>query len=268
MSNDPAEFAQDGGAPAVLLLHGFTSTPWETRPVAAALARAGFATRSPVLPGHGSSPDALAKATWEQWLQCARRELDALIAEHKYVVIAGFSLGALLAITAGTSRQHSGVIAVIALGAATGLSPLSTKVLAVAERLAGWMPDVRLKKYRGSDVRDPLAKRLNPAYRVQPLRAARELLKGQRAALASVQELSVPLLVMHGRHDATVPMSKALQLVDHARRAPIELRILPQSAHLLGVDVERAQVCDAIVSFVQRVKHERGIDGDQEPARR
>lgn len=254
MSNDPSPFSREGTAPAVLLLHGFTSTPWETRPVADALEKAGFAVRAPLLPGHGTHPDALAKATWNDWLHCAQTELDALIATHKSVVVAGFSLGALLAIVSGTRRQHSGVIGIIALGAATGLSPLSTRVLAVAERLAGWMPDVRLKKYRGSDVRDPIAKRLNPAYRVQPIRAARELLEGQRQALSAAGQVSVPLLVLHGRHDATVPMSKALMLVEHAKRAPIELRIFPRSAHLLGVDVERAQVCEAIVAFVNRIR--------------
>ncbi len=254
LSTDASAISTDGTAPAVLLLHGFTSTPWETRPVAEALSRAGFATRAPLLPGHGTNPDALAKVTWADWLRCAEIELDALIASHKHVVIAGFSLGALLAIVAGTRRQHSGVVGVIALGAATGLSPLAGRVLSVAERLGGWMPDLRLKKYRGSDVRDPTAKRLNPAYRVQPMRAARELLEGQRQALTAVSTLSLPLLVMHGRHDSTVPMSKALLLVERAERASVELRILPRSAHLLGVDVERAQVCEAIVSFVQAQK--------------
>jgi alpha-beta hydrolase superfamily lysophospholipase len=43
-----------GGPHGVLVLHGFTGNPVSVRPLAEALAEAGFAVEMPRLPGHGT----------------------------------------------------------------------------------------------------------------------------------------------------------------------------------------------------------------------
>jgi esterase/lipase len=145
------------------------------------------------------------------------------------------------------------VVAVGALGTALELPALEARVLRASEALGRYLPAVNIPKLRGSDVRDPRAKRDNPAYRTQPLRAAREILRGQRAAREAAPRLTVPLLVVHGRADDTTPLSGSLALVAMAERADVELRVLPRSAHMLGRDVEHRDVCEAVTGFVRRV---------------
>ena len=48
---------------AVLLLHGFTGSPWEVRPLGESLAARGFHVLAPQLPGHGTTPEAMLYVT-------------------------------------------------------------------------------------------------------------------------------------------------------------------------------------------------------------
>jgi carboxylesterase len=245
--------ARDGVAPAVVLIHGFTGTPWELEPLVDAVSAEGFAVRAPLLPGHGETPACLSRARWTDWQSHVERVVDAELDRFGSVIVLGFSLGSLLALAVGGARQHRGVLAIGALGTAIALPTLEDRVLRVSEALGPLLPHVHIPKLRGSDVRDPDAKRTNPAYPTQPLRAAREILRGQRAAREAAPRLTVPLLVVHGRADDTTPLRASLELVALAERADVELRVLPRSAHMLGRDVEAREVSDAVVSFIGRV---------------
>lgn len=245
--------AREGRGPVVFLIHGFTGTPWELGPLVDAVSDAGFAVRAPLLPGHGESPAALARSTWTQWRAHVEREVDAALSEHTHAIVLGFSLGSLLSLSVGAARQHRGVIAIGALGTALQLPSFDQRGLEFAEAMGRFLPDVNVPKFRGSDVRDPFAKRSNPAYPTQPLRAAREILHGQRAAREVLANITVPLLVVHGRADDTTPLSASMELVASCERTAVELRVLPRSAHLLGRDVESREVSECVVSFVKRV---------------
>src|SRR5512143_863129 len=52
---------------AALLIHGFTGTPYEVRPLAEHLAGRGLEVATPVLPGHGQDAAALNRTTWRDW---------------------------------------------------------------------------------------------------------------------------------------------------------------------------------------------------------
>ena len=95
----PAPFEAAGRGPAVLALHGFTGSPSELGPLLEALARSGRAVRAPLLAGHGSCPTDLSAATFDTWLAAAREEAVALAARHGALVVVGFSLGSLVAMT-------------------------------------------------------------------------------------------------------------------------------------------------------------------------
>ena len=66
------------GPNGALVLHGFTGSPVSMRPLAEALADAGFAVEMPRLPGHGTDAADLALTTWDDWLAEAERALATL----------------------------------------------------------------------------------------------------------------------------------------------------------------------------------------------
>jgi carboxylesterase len=242
----------EGRTPLVLLFHGFAGTPWELQPVANALHGAGFAVHAPLLPGHGVSPEDLSRTGWHHWSAFVREHTERALARHGRILIVGMSLGGLLAIDATVALQHRGVVGVVTLGCALRLSTTATGFLTLAQALGDRMPDAYLRK-NGSDVRDPAVRHANPGYSTNPLRAAREILHGQRAVRACLPALRVPLLALHGAKDGTAPLQASLELVDRAGSVDKVLIVLPRSGHLIAVDHDRDEVQRQVVRFATRL---------------
>ncbi|QLZ67382.1 esterase [Legionella sp. PC1000] len=81
---------------ALLLLHGFTSSPAVYRYLIPQLNHYD-ALVCPVLPGHGDSIAAFAQATANDSLECVSQECDALFKEYQKVDVLGLSFGGILA---------------------------------------------------------------------------------------------------------------------------------------------------------------------------
>ncbi|KTD22732.1 lipase [Legionella lansingensis] len=81
---------------ALLLLHGFTSTPAVFR---AMLPSFSFydAIICPMLPGHGESIETFAKTKASAWFAVAEQSCERLLREYKHVDVLGLSLGGILA---------------------------------------------------------------------------------------------------------------------------------------------------------------------------
>ena len=56
----------------VLLIHGWTSTPYEIRRLGQFLNEAGYTVYGPQLRGHGTVPKNLENVKWSEWLEEAR----------------------------------------------------------------------------------------------------------------------------------------------------------------------------------------------------
>lgn len=81
---------------ALLLLHGFTSSPAVYRCLIPQLKKYD-ALVCPVLPGHAESIETFSKTKSGDWLRFAMQHGDSLFKEYQKVDILGLSLGALLA---------------------------------------------------------------------------------------------------------------------------------------------------------------------------
>ena len=84
-------------APGALVLHGFTGTPVSVAGLAAALAGAGFAVSSPLLPGHGGPLEAMLPTGWADWTTAVEAAYADLAGRASPVVVAGLSMGGALA---------------------------------------------------------------------------------------------------------------------------------------------------------------------------
>jgi carboxylesterase len=243
-------FDLDGDDRGVVCVHGFTGTPFEMRYLGERLHRAGFTVRGLQLPGHGTSVDDLDRTTWYDWSAAVDAELDDLARRCRTVAVVGQSLGGLLALHAAARRDDLAALATLA-------TPLSLAGLggAVARWTAPGGPMARLRrlpKLGGSDVRDPLARAANPAYREIPTGALASLCAFMAVVDDELPAVRAPLLVLHGRRDHTAPVASAARIAARAGARPLRTRILEHSFHLVAIDVERDAVAAEVVTFFDR----------------
>lgn len=241
------------GPRGVLLLHGLTGTPEEVRPIAEALHAAGFHVRAPLLAGHGDA-EALAEHGWPAWYATAAAQLRAL-AERGPVLVLGFSMGALLALrlAAVERAQVAGVVAI------SVMLELPAWQAALARGLAALRRDPRLGRFVGHfpklavDVRIFARSRKSPSLRVFPYAAIASLADLQRDVRPRLGHITAPLLLLHGRYDHTAPVVFSERVAQAVSSSSVRRVVLPRSFHVVGVDLDKPQVCAEVVDFARAI---------------
>ena len=113
----PSEFFLSGDSgKALLLLHGFTASAAEMRPLGDFFHKRGYTVYAPLLPGHGTTPEDLKERTYEDFIGAAMAGYEKLKAiqgiEEIYVV--GQSMGGLLALYLAEQGKGAKVVALAA----------------------------------------------------------------------------------------------------------------------------------------------------------
>src|SRR3989449_7131156 len=87
-------FSLPGSRPlGCLLVHGFTGTPEEMRPLGEALAARGFPVHAVRLAGHGTDVADLVRTRWTDWFASVEAGMARLRASTERLAVAGMSLG-------------------------------------------------------------------------------------------------------------------------------------------------------------------------------
>ena len=238
--SDP--FALGDGPDACLLLHGLTGSPAEVRPVGEALAGAGFKAVAPLLPGHGTSPEDLYVYSRDDMLRAAEAALESVRGARR-VYVCGLSMGALL--TVQLAAKHHDLAAIALLAPAIDFAGATWLFASVLGRLPA-LPFIVGKG--GRDMRNPAVE--DGAYGAIPLRWGPELHALSVDALKLAHRVRAPALLVHGARDRTVSPSSARKLARQLA-GPSEVRIVPQSGHVLPLDVDSGEVCRSVVQFFQ-----------------
>ena len=165
-------FSRTGGPSGVLVLHGFTGNPQSLRPLAEALAGAGYTVDLPLLPGHGTAVEDMIPTRWSDWSGAAESAYAGLAASCQAVAVAALSMGGTLACRLA---EHHPEIRGLAL-----VNPfIDPPAESFREVLRGALESgTDLAPGVGSDIkRDGVAEL---AYPGTPIAAALELLRGDR----------------------------------------------------------------------------------------
>ena len=248
-------FALPGSRPlGCLLVHGFTATPDEMRPLGEALAARGFPVRAVRLAGHGTEVADLAGTRWTDWFASVTEGADRLRRDVPALAVAGMSLGALLALHLAATRPAE-VSALVLCGTPLELGgagvrwlPLLARIPCIARRWA------TIPKRGGPDIADPAVRAASCSYRAMPLGGVLELLQLQTIVRSELGEVTQPALLLHGRHDHSVPLAN-LELVRRSLGSRlIEGHVLEHSWHVVTLDYDRDEVARLAADFLGRVE--------------
>src|SRR5437773_3918438 len=241
------------GRSGVLLLHGFSGSPLEMTPLADALARAGWETSIARLAGHGTSPDDLARVTWQEWVASAREAYQDLRQRCRRVALVGLSMGGALALHLAAADPPA---AVVTISAPVRIRPLLASATRVASKVMPVVPVLVRLVPRDADVRPYWS----PYSRI-PLAAAGQLELLLAETRRVLPEVRVPLLVVQGRRDWIIPRDSADEILRLAAGVPATMLWLQRSGHVATLDRDRAVLADAVTEFLRVHGLTRGEGG-------
>jgi carboxylesterase len=181
----------------VLLVHGFTASPWEMRLFGEALAAEGYLAFGVRLPGHGTTAEDLAHRRYEEWLAAVERGYALLVERGLRCYGVGMSTGALLLLALAAKRPLQG----LAL-----LSPF----LNMRHPLA--TTTVLLRFFRRFQHREVAESLTDYYYDRRPVNGIYQLCRLTRKIRKILPALRVPALVISSAGDRTVKPESAREL--------------------------------------------------------
>jgi carboxylesterase len=246
LEGDP--FIWEGGPLGILLLHGFTATTAEVRPLAKLLHQDGYTVSGPLLPGFGTTPTEANRCRWQDWARAALDAYQRLTESCLAVFVGGESMGGLLALHLASQRSE---IAGLLLYAP------ALKSYARFTPLAGLLLSPFIKTIHKKPVSTPTTDARWQGYQVYPLPAATQLFKLARLVRQSLPEVDQPLLVVQGRRDFSVHPSVPDIIARKTRSEIKEIHWMEHSTHCVILDDELDQVSHLTLRFLQRVRFAR-----------
>lgn len=243
----PDALSVSGGTPRVLAFHGFTGTPQEVALVVETAGECGLGAEAPLLPGHGERVSRLAPLRFADWLAAADAHY-ARLAQQGPVIVAGLSMGALLALELA-ARYPQTTAGVVAMANAVWLrSPWPAWGLKLADRLR--VPDFWMPK-SASDLGDREARAVHLTYNAQPVRAAISILRAGENLAERLHHVKAPTLILHGARDRVTPVSNAWRVAVRLGAVRKRTVVLERSHHILTRDVERNRVRAELAQFLR-----------------
>lgn len=261
--HQPFEFHPDEpGKTAALLLHGFTGTPAELRPLGSALVEQGISVYGPLLPGSGKNFSRLGKVKHQDWFHAARDSWDQVQRDFETSLLIGFSMGAAIAIDLAADAPPQKLVLLAPFWklavprAATMLSLLRFfhRDLRPFEREPKGSPELRdalIAIDPEGDPDDPaMLLKLRREY-VIPSTSLLELTRAGNRAGNKATGVTVPTLVIQGTNDNTV-------LPEYTRAL---VQLMPSNPRVIEVEGDHQlvrtnrpawpQVRDAVIEFIK-----------------
>ena len=233
-----------GGSHGVLVLHGFTGNPQSMRPLAEAVAAAGFTVDLPLLPGHGTTIDEMVPTRWDDWSGGAEDAYQALATGCDKVAVAGLSMGGTL--TCWLAERHPEIAGIAVI------NPI------IDPPTAEFTEGIRSLLEAGTEVIDGIGSDIakegvkEAAYPQTPLAAALSLFEGVEAVLPRLGAIGCPALLLSSRHDHVVdPVSG--DVLERSIGGPIERVYLERSFHVATLDWDAPLVEERVVGFADQV---------------
>lgn len=241
-------FQHTGGSVGVLLCHGFTGSPQPLRPWARYLAEAGLTVSLPLLPGHGTTWQDMARTGWRDWYGALDRALEDLRTHCTESYVMGLSLGGCLALR--LAQQHPDVRGLVLVNPSLFADNRLLHVAGPLGRLIPSVPGIT------DDINKPGVHELG--YSRIPVRAAAGLPELYRITRRDLPRLTQPMLVFHSARDHVVG-PRSLKSLRARISSELTVCTCEDSHHVATLDNDAEMIFEGSLDFVRRwTRLERG----------
>lgn len=234
---------------AVLLIHGWTSVPYELRRLGQYLNESGYTAYAPMLSGHGTVPKNLEGVGWTDWVADVEAAYEEIKKNHSAVVVVGTSMGAnLAALLANNKKEIAGLV----LLAMPYRIRLERSVIFFAKFLRLFKKYSR-KRYPPTFGAAATITRL-VSYQTYPVSSALEVPKLVADCRKILPSIKQPCLAIQSTSDHVVAR-KSLDKIYDTLGAPVKKKLyIKRAYHTFIADIKNENVFEEIHKFMEDIK--------------
>ena len=208
----------------IYIIHGFTSTTYETKNLAKNLSEKGYHTVAKNLPGHGTTIEECNRVKYYDWLTAVEQDVATLASTCDKVHVIGASMGGVLALHIATMFPVNSLI--LAAPVFKFKSEFKTRILVPLFKKIVPMTD------KSSQYKDGKNMKFH-GYSFYPNIALNEMRKLTNVVRKNLKKVKCPTLLMHSKADKTCIMENYNIVNDSISSEIKEKLIVEKSSHNL-----------------------------------
>lgn len=230
----------------VILIHGWTSTPYEVRRLGKYLNERGFTVSGPMLRGHGTKPEDIEHVTYKDWMEDLTAEIDKMKNECGSIYIGGTSIGANLAMLLGIERPDLKGLVLMA-------PPYKIKFENLLEILGKML--IPFKRFNNKyypptfGVSTTITRIISyQKYSIKSSLETLELVKASRQRLAEIKQ---PVFLIMSLHDHIIARNSLEQIYNRVSSAIKRKKYIKRAYHTFISDIKNENVFEEIADFLE-----------------
>ena len=262
----PVALTAPGHKKAVILVHGFPSSPSAYRKAGDLYFKAGYDVFIPLLPGFGTSPDDFVKTNFSQWFDYLCRFYEEKRAAYPHLFVNGTSMGGSLTLKLAErySNTEKAPDAVVTAAAPVFLNKIRLGVMRqpgmyIIKLIAPFVSKIGAGlnngKPQGGVNGDEEWRGYTGLYPKQTYSLYMNLKQIER----DLKKITIPILMMHSKQDRTVPFANLFYIAARLGTPEVTCRIIDSGTFdythhcLFMYDSLRERLVNETVAFFEEV---------------
>jgi len=241
--NDSFYFSGTNGK-GVLLIQGWSSTPYELRRLGTYLNESGYTVYAPLLKGHGTKPKDLEGVFWQDWMDDVRKGYKKLKENCEEIHIGGTSIGASLSISLAAKEKNIASLVLMA-------TPYKLNFERTARFLYIFLKYFYVRKIQIPLFISPRTITRKVAYKNFPVRSVAEVLKSVEHARENLDKINQPCFLLQSRLDYIVSKNSMEKIFEKINSKTKHKKYIEKNYHTFISDIESEYVFEDILSFIQ-----------------
>ena len=230
----------------ILLIHGFTGSPADMKPLADYLNKdgEGYPVCGILLPGHGTKMEDMTQYNWKSWVRYAAAEWKKLQETYPKVSVIGLSMGGDIALCLASKYKVNRVVSIS--------SPiiLRNKLNHIVEFLGIFHKYTYWKVFK--PLEGELAYDYETGYKGMPLRSIAQLRNLTLVTRNRLRRIRQPILIVQPLKDKLVNLKSPYIIFDNILSEYKELVLLEQSRHNAIRGPERQKLFSTVEVFLNK----------------
>jgi carboxylesterase len=234
-----------GNKTLVILLHGFTASPFEMREFGYYLHKnLSCSIQIPLISGHGVNERLLNQTSYQEFINPIDELIQVKSKDYDKIILIGMSMGGSIALYLASKYKFDAVICL----ATPIYLPHSVHFLSVAL----WFKRF-IDKHGGPDIADK--SRLGDLVSLSkiPLKALLEFkIMLKKLVQPNLIKIDSPLLLFHSKNDHTIYYKNMEKIRTSVSSKIVECHTLEKSFHILSLDFDKEFIFEATSEFIKR----------------
>ena len=226
----------------VYIIHGFSSTTYETKELAKFLGDHGYHTITNNLPGHGVSAADCNAIKYQDWLYAVKQDIAKLASNSKKIYIIGCSMGGVLALYASSIFPVNACIV-----GGTVLKFNNPFTINFTNRLLCHLIKLKTKSAVNKNKNIKFY-----GYTQYPLIALNELRKLNQFMIKKLKNVKCPALIIHSKSDR-LSIKKNVDIIYNNVSSKIKTKFWVENAHhnLFDTNPDQKIIFNKILNFLK-----------------